>query len=172
MLLAGNRKCRLLVLCTGNSARSIMAEALFNTLGGQYFEAFSAGSDPAGKVNPYALRQINGLSLAYKPRSKSWDEFTGTDSPSLDVIVTVCDHAAQAVCPVVSPKIRQVRWHLPDPAAAEGDSAAVQDAFLRCYRIFEQRINRLLFEMESLKNNDCDVVKIMNKLAFEDAVDC
>lgn len=113
-----------LILCTGNSARSILGEVLFNTLGKGKFKAYSAGSKPAGKVNPGALEwlQHNGYSLDGL-RSKSWDEFALADAPSFDFIFTVCDNAAGESCPLWLGKPATAHWGIPDPAHIEGDDA-------------------------------------------------
>lgn len=113
-----------LILCTGNSARSILGEVLFNTLGKGKFKAYSAGSKPAGKVNPGALEwlQANGHSLAGL-RSKSWDEFAAYGAPEFDFIFTVCDNAAGEVCPVWLGHPATAHWGLPDPAHIAGDEA-------------------------------------------------
>jgi len=140
-------KCRLLVLCTGNSARSIMAEALFNTVGSDYFEAYSAGSDPSGKINPFALEQIKHLVLDYEPRSKNWDEFSGDGAPILDMLVVVCDGAAQTVCPSVPVGTKVVAWTLPDPAAVTGSNNDKSTAFGECFDIFFERIILLVSEL-------------------------
>ena len=113
-----------LILCTGNSARSILGEVLFNTLGKGKFKAYSAGSKPAGKVNPGALEwlQAHGHSLAGL-RSKSWDEFAANGAPEFDFIFTVCDNAAGEVCPVWLGHPATAHWGLPDPAHIAGDEA-------------------------------------------------
>jgi arsenate reductase len=147
--LAGVQKepLNLLVLCTGNSARSIMAEALFNHLGGGRLRAYSAGSTPTGRVNPYVQEQIDtllGHSLA--TRSKSWDEFTGEDGPLIDIIVAVCANAAEA-CPRFPGAPEYVHWALPDPAVIEGDPEKIRAAFRACFEILHTRIATLLCEM-------------------------
>ncbi|MGB7650162.1 MAG: arsenate reductase ArsC [Gallionella sp.] len=113
-----------LILCTGNSARSILGEVLFNTLGKGKFKAYSAGSKPAGKVNPGAIEwlQAHGHSLEGL-RSKSWDEFALADAPQFDFIFTVCDNAAGEACPLWLGKPATAHWGIPDPAHIEGDDA-------------------------------------------------
>jgi arsenate reductase (thioredoxin) len=127
-------------LCTGNSARSIMAEGLLYKLGAGRFRSFSAGSHPTGKVNPFALErlQLEGISLP-DARSKSWDEFTQPGSPPLDFVITVCDNAAGEVCPAWPGQPITAHWGVFDPAAA--DEAEKQIAFAKAFVILERRIS-------------------------------
>jgi arsenate reductase len=128
-----------LFLCTGNSARSIMAEGLLNKLGEGRFRAFSAGSYPTGKVNPFALERLRleGIELA-DARSKSWDEFAQQGAPTLDFVITVCDNAAGEVCPVWPGQPITAHWGVFDPAAADEDKKKI--AFAKAFAILEQRI--------------------------------
>ena len=133
-----------LLLCTGNSARSILGEALLNRLGKGEIKAFSAGSHPVGRVNPGALEKltaegydVSGLS------SKSWDEFSGPDAPELDLVITVCDNAAGESCPVWPGAPKTLHWGLPDPAAFE-DECERRAAFDAVYDDLKSRIEALL----------------------------
>lgn len=130
-----------LFLCTGNSARSIMAECIMNREGMGRFKAYSAGSMPAGKVNQNALNLLKKLNyVADDLRSKSWEEFGGPDAPKLDFVFTVCDNAAQEVCPIWPGQPMTAHWGLPDPAAVEGTDAEQALAFDETYRMLFQRI--------------------------------
>jgi len=134
-----------LFLCTGNSARSIMAEAIMNLKGRPGFTAYSAGSHPTGAVRPQALRE---LALARIPtdglRSKSWEEFTTLAAPPLDFVFTVCDSAAKEVCPVWPGQPMTAHWGIPDPAAAQGTAEEIQKAFRAAFFLLERRINLFL----------------------------
>ena len=140
-VVSSSKPMNVLFLCTGNSARSIMAECVLNRLGGGKFKAFSAGSQPAGKVNPFALQVLrmahydtSGL------RSKPWDEFATPDAPKLDFVFTVCDNAAQEVCPIWPGQPMTAHWGLPDPARAEGSDAERQLVFADTLRMLSNRI--------------------------------
>lgn len=131
-----------LFLCTGNSARSILAEAILIKLGAGRFRGFSAGSHPRGEVNPHALALLGRLDYDTAPfRSKPWDEFAKPDSPKLDFIITVCDSAAGEVCPVWPGQPMTAHWGMPDPAAVEGTPAEVALAFADTYRMLHNRIS-------------------------------
>jgi protein-tyrosine-phosphatase len=130
-----------LFLCTGNSARSIMAEAILNKLGGGKFRAWSAGSQPKGEVNPETLRLLASLGCDTAPlRSKSWAQFAKPGAPSLDFVFTVCDNAAGEACPVWPGQPMTAHWGVPDPAEATGTPAEVALAFKDAYRMLHQRI--------------------------------
>jgi arsenate reductase len=134
-----------LFLCTGNSARSILAESLLNTLGRGKFRGFSAGSFPKGQVHPMAIEMLERMNLPTTGlRSKSWDEFAIAGAPPLDFIVTVCDNAAGEVCPVWPGKPMTAHWGIADPAAVEGTDAEKAFAFRRALKELESRITRLL----------------------------
>jgi arsenate reductase (thioredoxin) len=134
-----------LFLCTGNSARSIMAEALLNRLGQGRFKAFSAGSHPKGAVHPQALAQLRREGLPTDGfRSKSWDEFAGSGAPPLDLVVTVCDRAAAESCPFWPGAPSRAHWSVDDPAAVDGSPEAQARAFERAYRDLEERIRKLV----------------------------
>jgi protein-tyrosine-phosphatase len=135
------RPFNVLFLCTGNSARSILAESILNRLGGGRFKAFSAGSHPRGAVNPAAIKLLAGMGYPTAGlRSKSWDEFAGPDAPPLDFVFTVCDDAAGEVCPIWPGQPMTAHWGLPDPAAATGTEAQIALAFADAYRVLNNRI--------------------------------
>jgi arsenate reductase (thioredoxin) len=143
---------RVLFLCTGNSARSILCAATLNHLGEDRFTAYSAGSQPAGVVNPNALRELakNGIATEGS-RSKSWDEFTSSDSPVMDIVITVCDSAAAETCPVFFGDFIRVHWGLPDPTFVTGDDSVVAEAFHRTQAVITQRMQALVaLPVESL----------------------
>lgn len=149
---------RVLILCTGNSARSVMAEGLFNILGKGRFQAFSAGSQPTGKVNPFALEilQKNGYDISAL-RSKSWDEFAQADAPVMDFIFTVCDNAAGEACPIWLGHPQTGHWGFTDPAAVEGSDAEKRAAFSQIYRQIARRIE--LFINLPLEKLDRQAIK-------------
>jgi arsenate reductase len=135
------RPYNVLFLCTGNSARSIMAEAILNREGKGRFKAYSAGSHPKGSVNPNTLALLDSLSYAVAGfRSKSWDEFATPDAPVVDFVFTVCDDAAGESCPVWPGKPMTAHWGISDPAAATGSEAEIAFAFREAYRLLHQRI--------------------------------
>lgn len=140
-----DREYNVLFLCTGNSARSILAEALLNKAGSGRFHAFSAGSFPKGAVHPSALALIEALGLPTTGlRSKSWDEFAKPDAPQLDFVITVCDNAAGEVCPVWPGMPVTAHWGIPDPAAATGSDAEIAAAFALAARQMRARIDLFL----------------------------
>lgn len=130
-----------LFLCTGNSARSIMAESILNALGGGRFRAFSAGSHPTNRVNSLALEMLSaeGYSII-GARSKSWNEFTWRDAPVFDFVITVCDAAASESCPAFPGKATKAHWGVPDPAAVEGTDAERRRAFYSAMSLLRRRI--------------------------------
>lgn len=134
-----------LFLCTGNSARSIMAEAITNQKGRPNFTAFSAGSHPSGKVRPEALRQLESAHLPTEGlRSKSWDEFAKSGAPRLDFVFTVCDNAANEVCPVWPGQPMTAHWGIPDPAAVQGTKEQIEKAFREAFFLLDRRISLFL----------------------------
>jgi arsenate reductase (thioredoxin) len=135
------RPFNVLFLCTGNSARSILAETVLNAEGKGKFCAFSAGSFPKGEVNPHAIALLKGLDLpTANLRSKSWDEFAKPDAPQMDFIFTVCDQAAGEICPVWPGHPVTAHWGMPDPAAVEGSEAKKVHAFRDTFRMLSNRI--------------------------------
>ena len=135
-----------LFLCTGNSARSIMAEAILNRAGRGRFKAFSAGSHPKGKINPRHARSAcaSSTTTSRRLRSKSWAEFATPGAPDLDFVFTVCDNAAGESCPLWPGQPITAHWGIPDPAAAEGSEAEIALAFKDAYRMLNRRIDLFL----------------------------
>ena len=134
-----------LVLCTGNSARSILGEALFNQLGSHHVRAFSAGSKPKGEPHPGVMRLLASKGIDTSTfRSKSWNEFTTAEAPSIDLAITVCGNAAGEACPVFPGSPLRAHWGLPDPADVTGSDAEVDAAFAETWRLLELRVAAFL----------------------------
>ncbi len=134
-----------LFLCTGNSARSIMAEAILRRKGSPNFAAFSAGSHPSGVVRPEALRQLEAVRLPVDGlRSKGWEEFSRPEAPKMDFVITVCDNAAHEVCPIWPGQPMTAHWGVPDPAAVQGTPEQVARAFRDAYIMLDRRISLFL----------------------------
>jgi arsenate reductase (thioredoxin) len=155
------KQYNVLVLCTGNSARSILGEALFNDLGKGKVKAYSAGSHPAGQVNPGALALLQQQGHGVEGlRSKSWDEFAVPGAPEFDFVFTVCDNAAKEVCPLWLGKPATAHWGIPDPARVEGDEAS-RAAFRKTYDQLARRIRLFV----SLPIDKLDALVLKDKLA-------
>ena len=136
-----DRVYNVLFLCTGNSARSVLAEAILSKIGAGKFKGYSAGSQPKGQVNPNTIRLLNKLGYETAGfRSKSWSEFAQPGAPDLDFVFTVCDDAASETCPVWPGQPMTAHWGIPDPAAANGSDAQIALAFSEAYRMLERRI--------------------------------
>jgi arsenate reductase len=134
-----------LFLCTGNSARSIMAEAIMNYRGKPRFRAYSAGSHPSGKVRPEALRELQRANLPIADaRSKSWDEFAQPDAPEMNFVFTVCDNAANEVCPLWPGQPMTAHWGIADPAAVKGTPEEIERAFREAFVALDRRIGLFL----------------------------
>ncbi len=156
-----DRPFNVLFLCTGNSARSVIAEAILNKLGHGRFHAFSAGSQPKGAVNPHTIELLDGLGYATKGfRSKSWSEFTKPGAPKFDFVFTVCDSAAAETCPVRPGQPMTAHWGIPDPAAAQGTPAEIALAFKDAYRMLERRIGIFV----ALPIRSLDQLSLKNRL--------
>jgi arsenate reductase (thioredoxin) len=138
------RPCNVLFLCTGNSARSVMAEALLNVLGAGRFHAYSAGSFPSGKVQPIAAELARAFGYDEPLRSKSWDEFAQADSPPIDLVITVCHNAAGEVCPIWPGQPVTAQWGVPDPASVGGSEEERRCAFESAWMMLRRRIDLLL----------------------------
>ena len=151
-----------LFLCTGNSARSIMAEAILNRKGRPNFQAYSAGSHPTGRVRPEALRQLEHAHLPTEGlRSKDWDEFAKPGAPQMNFVFTVCDNAAKEVCPVWPGQPMTAHWGVPDPAAVEGSPEEIERAFRDAFMTLDRRISLLL----------CLPLSSLDKLAIKREID-
>ena len=150
-----------LFLCTGNSARSILAEAILNQKGRPDFTAYSAGSHPAGRINPYAIKQLEIVRLPVSNlRSKSWDEFAKPGTPQMDFVFTVCDHAAAEGCPVWPGQPMTAHWGVPDPAAVVGSTEQIERAFRDAFVTLDRRIGLLL----SLPISSLDSVSVKKEV--------
>lgn len=150
-----------LFLCTGNSARSIIAEAILNKIGKGRFRAFSAGSQPKGAINPYTINLLQRLGYETASlRSKSWNEFAKPGAPQFDFIFTVCDSAAGEACPVFPGKPTTAHWGIPDPAEANGSPAEIAVAFSDAYRMLSRRID----VFAALPLNSLDALSLETKL--------
>lgn len=155
------RSYNVLFLCTGNSARSILAESLLNSLGKGRFRGFSAGSFPKGQVHPLALELLKRMDLPSEDlRSKSWDEFAKPDAPQMDFIVTVCDNAAGEVCPLWPGQPVTAHWGFPDPAAVQGTDEVKRAAFASTLRQIRHRVQLFL----SLPLETLDRMAIENRM--------
>ncbi len=140
-----DRSYNLLFLCTGNSARSILAEALANQLGKSRFKAFSAGSHPRGRVHPVALEVLNEAGIPTEDlRSKPWDEFATADAPAMDLIITVCDKAAGEACPVWPGHPVTAHWGIEDPASVVGSEEQIHKAFTKALHLLQHRLSLLM----------------------------
>ena len=150
-----------LFLCTGNSARSIMAEAILNGKGKPFFAGYSAGSHPSGMVRSEALKMIEFAHLPTESlRSKSWEEFAKPDAPKMNFVFTVCDNAGQEMCPVWPGQPMTAHWGVPDPALAKGSSEHIERAFRDAYLLLERRISLFL----SLPLSSLDKLTIQNEI--------
>lgn len=155
---------KILILCTGNSCRSVLGEALINQLGGDRFQAFSAGSHPTGKVNANALATLARHGISTEGfSSQSWDEF---DDKDIDIAITVCDSAAGEVCPVYLNNVVRAHWGLPDPAHVTGSPEVIEAAFEATYAALEKRIHQLLaLPVETMSKPE--LTEALNKIGAE-----
>jgi arsenate reductase len=157
-----NKRYNVLFLCTGNSARSILGEAILNYKGRPNFVGYSAGSHPSGAVRPEALKQIELAHLSTLGlRSKSWDEFAKPDAPKMDFVFTVCDNAAKEVCPLWPGQPMTAHWGVPDPAAVTGTAEEIERAFRDAFTILDRRISLFL----------CLPLASLEKLAIQKEID-
>jgi protein-tyrosine-phosphatase len=163
---------RVLFLCTGNSARSLLAEATLRAWAGSRFEVVSAGSKPAGQIHPLAVDTLNadGISTAGL-RSKSWDEFSGDGAASIDVVVTVCDSAAAEPCPVFLGDFVRTHWGLPDPAATEGTDEERRQAFVDAHAMIKTRLMAFLTLSPSTWADRSALKAALDRIGFIDSDD-
>ena len=154
--MSSQKPLNVLFLCTGNSARSVLAEAILSKLGEGNFRAFSAGSHPKGAVNPYSIKLLKSLGYDTSGyRSKSWNEFAQPGAPAIDFIITVCDDAAGESCPVWPGKPVAAHWGIRDPAAVEGTDETIERAFKEAYRQLSDRISKFVaLPAETLDKSD------------------
>jgi protein-tyrosine-phosphatase len=171
-----DRPYNVLFLCTGNSARSVIAEAILNKMGAGKFRAYSAGSQPKGQVNPNTIRLLERLGYdTMEFWSKSWEEFAKPTAPGLDFVFTVCDDAAGETCPVWPGRPMTAHWGIPDPAAASGTDAEVAIAFTDAYRMLQRRIEAFAalpikaLDSMTLKNKLRDIGRMEGTTAKEQA---
>jgi arsenate reductase len=159
------KKLNILVLCTGNSCRSILGEALLNHLGAGRFQAYSAGSHPIGRINTHALATLARHGLPTEGyRSQSWDEF---EDANIDILISVCDSAAGETCPVYLGQAVRGHWGLPDPAHVQGSAEEIEAAFEATYAALEQRIQRLLaLPIETLSRSE--LADTLNQIGADD----
>lgn len=156
-----DRPYNILFLCTHNSARSVIAECILNRVGGGKFTGYSAGSQPSGQIHPLALRLLTKLNYGTSSlRSKSWHEFTTPDAPKFDFVFTVCDNAANEVCPVWPGQPMSAHWGVPDPSLATGSEAERAYAFADTYRMLNQRISIFV----SLPLRSLDMLTLQKRL--------
>ncbi|TVR78080.1 MAG: arsenate reductase ArsC [Rhodospirillales bacterium] len=156
-----DRPISVLFLCTGNSARSVLAESILNRLGRGRFIAHSAGSQPTGRINPFALELLEGEGYPIGHlRSKSWDAFSGPDAPAIDYIVTVCDSAASEACPIWPGHPTTAHWGIPDPAAATGSDEDKRAAF----RLARDRLTRRIEQFLALPLDSLDAESLRARL--------
>jgi len=160
--MAPHGRYNVLFLCTGNSARSIMAEAILHRKGKPAFAAYSAGSHPAGRVRPEALKQIELAHLSTEGlRSKNWEEFAKPGAPQMNFVFTVCDNAAKEVCPIWPGQPMTAHWGVPDPATATGTPEEIERAFREAFMILDRRISLFL----------CLPLSSLDKLAIQKEID-
>lgn len=162
----GGGPYNVLFLCTGNSARSIIAETLLNTMGKGRFRGYSAGSHPSGAINPYVAEHLESVGISTSgARSKSWDEFARPDAPRMDLVITVCDQAAGESCPVWPGMPATAHWSAPDPAAYMGQPAKVREVIREVFDLMQRRISLLVslpmatLDRMSLQSQARDIVK-------------